>query len=75
MTLPLDILRCPVTQSSLSLSEDGQMLTAAEPVEDGRSHGLRYRVDHGIPVLLPEEALLPEGYASLSEFKARHGLA
>ena len=73
MALPLDILRCPVSRSRLTLSDDGTTLTATAPVEDGTHHGLRYRVDNGIPVLLPEEATLPDGYATLDDFKARHG--
>ena len=68
--LPLDLLRCPVTRSTLTLSDDGQTLTADAP--EGR--GLRYPVRDGIPVLLPEEATLPEGYDTLNAFRDEHGL-
>jgi len=33
--------------------------------------GLRYPIRDGIPVMLPEEATLPEGVATLDEFKKR----
>ncbi len=58
------ILRCPVTRSELK--QQGDWLVA----EVG---GLRYPVREAIPVMLPEEAELPEGVASLDEFKGRFG--
>jgi len=33
--------------------------------------GLRYPVRDGIPVMLPEEAQLPAGVATLDDFRAR----
>ena len=57
----LSLLRCPLTRSPLRL--EGDSLVA----EVG---GLRYPVRDGIPVMLIEEAKLPEGFRSLAEFKA-----
>ncbi len=58
----LQMLRCPVTLSKLTV--DGDWLVS----EVG---GLRYPVRQGIPVMLPEEAELPEGIESLEEFRKR----
>jgi hypothetical protein len=60
----LTILRCPVTGSRLR-SEPGWLVS-----EVG---GLKYPVRDGIPVLLAEEAQLPEGCASLDSFKQQFG--
>ena len=56
----LEILRCPLTRSKLR--QDGDFLVA----EVG---GLRYPVRDGIPVMLVEEATLPNGVASIDAFK------
>jgi len=58
----LDILVCPLTRSPVR--QDGDELVA----EVG---GLRYPIRDGIPVMLIEEAKLPDGIASLDEFKTR----
>jgi uncharacterized protein YbaR (Trm112 family) len=58
----LSILRCPVTHSPLQ--QEGDWLIA----EVG---GLSYPVRDGIPVMLPEEAKLPAGIATLDEFRQR----
>jgi uncharacterized protein YbaR (Trm112 family) len=58
----LQMLRCPITLSKLT--QDGDWLVS----EVG---GLRYPIRGGIPVMLPEEATLPEGVESLEEFKKR----
>lgn len=58
----LNLLRCPVTRSRLR--QEGDWLIA----EEG---GLAYPVREGIPVMLPEEARLPAGTASLDEFRQR----
>lgn len=58
----MQTLRCPITLSKLT--RDGDFLVA----EVG---GMRYPVRNGIPVMLPEEADLPEGIGSLEEFKKR----
>lgn len=58
----LDILVCPLTRSPLR--REGEELVA----EVG---GLRYPIRDGIPVLLVEEAALPEGIPTLDEFRAR----
>ncbi|MBI1368359.1 MAG: Trm112 family protein [Planctomycetes bacterium] len=65
MTAPLDaellrILVCPVTRSPLR--PEGDELVAS-------IGGLRYPVRDGIPVLLPDEATLPAGFANLAAFK------
>jgi uncharacterized protein YbaR (Trm112 family) len=58
----LNLLRCPLTRSPLR--QEGDFLVA----EVG---GLRYPLREGIPVMLVEEAQLPEGIESLDAFKAR----
>ncbi len=58
----LDILRCPVTRSRLR--QEGDWLIA-------EAGGLAFPVRQGIPVMLAEEARLPEGIKSLEEFRAR----
>ncbi len=62
----LDILVCPLTRSKLR--QEGEYLVAEKP----EGAGLRYPVRDGIPVLLIEEATLPEGVASLDEFKQKY---
>lgn len=62
----LAILRCPLTRSRLRL--EGDFLIA----EEG---GLKYPIRDGFPVLLVEEAQLPEGVASLDELKQKYGKA
>jgi uncharacterized protein len=61
----LNILRCPLTRSKLR--QEGDFLVA----EVG---GLRYPLRDGIPVLLVEEAQLPQGVSSLAELKKQLGL-
>ncbi len=56
----LEILRCPVTRSALR--QEGSELVSAVG-------GLRYPIRDGIPVLLAEEAGLPDGIASLDAFR------
>ena len=58
----LSMLRCPLTRSPLR--QEGGFLIA----EVG---GLRYPVRDGIPVMLIEEAELPDGVESLDAFKTR----
>jgi uncharacterized protein YbaR (Trm112 family) len=58
----LSILRCPLTRSPLR--QEGQFLVA----EVG---GLRYPLRDGFPVMLVEEAELPEGVESLEEFREK----
>ena len=62
----LDILVCPLTRSKLR--QEGDYLIAEQP----EGAGLRYPVRDGIPVLLAEEAELPEGVSSLDEFKQKY---
>ena len=49
----LSVLRCPVTGSALV--QEGDELVAASPDTDGRKP--RYRIEDGIPLLLPPELL------------------
>jgi len=58
----LSILRCPVTGGKLRL--DGSFLVS----DIGP---LKYPVRDGIPVLLPEEAQLPDGCENLDAFKSK----
>ena len=58
----LEILVCPLTRSRLRLEDDALVAEVG---------GLRYPIRDGIPVMLIEEAALPEGIASLDEFKER----
>ena len=62
----LAILRCPMTRSTLR--QEGDILVAEKP----EGAGLRYPIKDGIPVLLMEEATLPEGIDSLQAFKAKY---
>ena len=58
----LDLLRCPLTRSRVR--QEGDFLVA----EVG---GLAYPVRDGIPVMLIEEAKLPQGVSSLDELKQK----
>jgi uncharacterized protein len=60
----LRILRCPLTRSPLR--QEGDWLIA----EVG---GLRYPVQDGLPVMLIEEAQLPEGATTLDDLKRQFG--
>ena len=59
----LSILVCPLTRSSLK--QVGDKLIS----EVG---GLRYPIRDGIPILLVDEAEMPEGIASLDEFRNKY---
>ena len=59
----LALLRCPLTRSPLR--QDGSELI-------GEIGGLRYPIRDGIAMLLADEAKLPEGFATLDEFKAKY---
>lgn len=59
----LEILVCPLTRSPLR--QEGDELVAAVG-------GLRYPIRDGIPVLLVDEATLPDGVASLDAFKQQY---
>ena len=60
----LNDLRCPITLSRLR--QDGDWLVA----DVG---GMAFPVRDGFPVMLPDEAKLPAGVASLEEFKRQFG--
>lgn len=62
----LEILVCPLTRSKLR--QEGDELVAEQPA----GAGLRYPVRDGVPVLLAEEARLPEGVSDLATFKQRY---
>jgi uncharacterized protein len=61
----LSMLCCPLTRSPLK--QVGDELVA----EKG---GLRYPIREGIPVLLIDEAELPEGVGSIDELKKKLGM-
>lgn len=58
----LELLVCPLTRSGLR--QQGSELVS----EIG---GLRYPIRDGIPVLLVDEATLPDGIDSLEQFKQK----
>ena len=58
----LDLIVCPLTRSKLH--QEGDFLVA----EIG---GLKYPIKDGIPVLLVDQAVLPEGIGSLDELKQK----
>jgi uncharacterized protein YbaR (Trm112 family) len=62
----LDILVCPLTRSPLV--QDGGWLIARAP----ERAGLRYPIRDGIPILLIDEATLPDGVESLDAFKDKY---
>ncbi len=55
-------LVCPLTRSPLRQEGDELVATVG---------GLRYPVRDGLPVMLIDEAKLPEGVATLDEFKKK----
>ncbi len=59
----LEILVCPLTRSKLR--QEGDELV-------GEVGKLRYPIRDGIPVLLIEEATLPEGIESLDAFREQY---
>jgi uncharacterized protein YbaR (Trm112 family) len=56
----LALLVCPLTRSPLK--QEGDELV-------GTVGGLRYPIREGIPVLLIDQARLPDGVAGIEEFK------
>ena len=62
----LEILVCPLTRSKLRV--EGEYLVAEKP----EGAGLRYPIRDGIPILLIDEATLPEGVANLDAFKQKY---
>jgi len=67
--LILSLYRCPLTRSPLR--QEGDWLIAERP----EGAGLRYPIRDGIPVLLMGEAKLPDGIATLADFKQRYAVA
>ena len=61
----LDVLVCPLTRTPLKLTEDGSCLISE------KAH-LKYPIRDGMPILLPDQAILPEDCASLDEYKAKY---
>ncbi len=59
----IERLVCPLTRSKLR--QEGDELVA-------EAGGLRYPIRDGIPVMLVDEATLPEGVASLEAFKEKY---
>ncbi len=60
----LDMLRCPLDPANGRLEQVGDTLICLRC-------RLRYRVKDGIPSMLPEEAELPPGCASLDALPCR----
>ena len=60
----LELLVCPITRSKLR--REGDFLVS----EKG---GLKYPIKEGLPVLLPDAAILPEGVKSVEELRASLG--
>jgi uncharacterized protein YbaR (Trm112 family) len=58
----LEVVVCPVTRSKLRV--EGEFLIS----EVG---GIKYPIKDGIPVLIAEQAVLPEGITSLEEAKKK----
>ena len=56
----LDILACPIGKAPLTL-EDGKLVCS--------SCGAKYRIEDDIPIMLIEEAELPDGVSSVDELK------
>jgi len=68
-TIPADLLQilvCPLTRSPLK--QEGNELVATRP----EGAGLRYPIRNGIPILLIDEAALPDGVESIDEFKQKY---
>ena len=59
----LEKMVCPLTRSPLR--REGDELV-------GEVGGLRYPIRDGLPLMLIDEAKLPEGIASLDEFRERY---
>ena len=58
----LDLMACPLTGDKLR--QKGDKLV-------GEEWGVKYPIRNGIPVMLPEEAELPEEFNSIDELKAK----
>jgi uncharacterized protein YbaR (Trm112 family) len=56
----LEILCCPLGKADLKEENDFLICTSC---------GLKYPIREGIPVLLLDEAILPEGVKSISDLK------
>ncbi len=54
----LDILACPIGKAPLKLEDNALVCTSC---------GARYRIEDDIPIMLVEEAELPEGVGSVEE--------
>jgi uncharacterized protein YbaR (Trm112 family) len=54
----LDILACPVGKAPLRLEENTLVCSSC---------GARYRIEDDIPIMLVEEAELPDGVSSVEE--------
>lgn len=62
----LTLLVCPLTRTPLR--QEGDTLVASLPP----NAGLRYPIRDGIPIMLVDEAILPEGIHSLHEFRQHY---
>ena len=67
--IPANVLatfRCPVMRCPLR-QEDGWLIA-----EEPEGAGLRYPIRDGIPILLMDQAQLPDGVQTLDAFKAKY---
>jgi uncharacterized protein YbaR (Trm112 family) len=58
----LDVLCCPIGKAPLKQEDDSLICTFC---------GVVYQIKDGIPILLTDEAVLPDGINSISELKCR----
>lgn len=56
----LNVLRCPIGKAELKQENDFLICTNC---------GAKYPIEDGIPILLIDEAILPEGISSVNELK------
>ncbi len=56
----LEVLRCPIGKAELKEKDNYLVCTPC---------GVRYPIDDGIPILLVDEAILPEGVDSVNELE------
>ena len=60
----VDLLRCPIGKASLKIEDENLICTKC---------GAKFPVKNGIPVLLTDEAKLPEGVKDISGLNCMEG--
>ena len=61
----LEMLRCPLRPSDTRLRLEGDHLACERCA-------LRFAIKDGFPILVAEEAELPQGYESMNQLPCRH---